>query len=61
MSEEHPSSPVKLEGKGEGKKDNGTDKIKLIPYRQLTSVNDSENSGSDAERALLCHDSDSGR
>ena len=60
MSEEHPSSPVKLEGNDEGKIVQGADKIKLIPYRQFTSVHDSENSGSDAERVLLCHDSDSG-
>ena len=63
MSEEHPTSPVKLEGNDEVKNTSVPDKIKLIPYRQMKSINESEKSGGEADRgALYMNDSDdSGR
>ena len=63
MSEEHPASPVKLEGNDEEKNTTVPDKIKLIPYRQMKSINESEKSGGEPDgRALFMNDSDdSGR
>lgn len=59
MSEEHPASPSKFINT---KHSVGTlETSKIITYRPLKSVCDSEISMADGDRAILGNDSDSGR
>ena len=66
MSEEHPTSPTKfMEAGSSSHNEDGLsslDKSKIITYRPLKSVCDSENSpGVEVEGANLASDSDSGQ